>query len=138
MAWAVDSCFSRASVPSITLPLMLAELGVIGVFCFYAGMNIVAFIMIVLWLPETNQRTLEELDYIFAVPTHIFTHYQLTKVLPWWFKRWVLFNKDAVLEELFQFDDAHPASSDNESDTAKVVEKDSTATTTGAETSPKL
>ena len=53
---------------------------------------------------ETKQRTLEELDYIFAVPTRVFMRYQLTKALPWWFKRWVLFRKDAKLEPLYQLD----------------------------------
>ena len=31
---------------------------VAGAFGFYAGLNVVALIMIFLWLPETKQRTL--------------------------------------------------------------------------------
>lgn len=31
--------------------------------------------------------------------------YQVTKALPWWFKRWVLFRKSARLEPLYQFDE---------------------------------
>ena len=60
--------------------------------------------MIFLWVPETKQRTLEELDYVFAVPTRTHMHYQLTKALPWWFKRYVLFRKGAPLEPLYKFD----------------------------------
>jgi hypothetical protein len=60
--------------------------------------------MIFLWVPETKQRTLEELDYIFAVPTRTFMHYQLTKALPWWIQRYILFNKSATLEPLYHFD----------------------------------
>lgn len=30
----------------------------------YRGLNVIAFVMIFLWVPETKQRTLEELDYI--------------------------------------------------------------------------
>jgi hypothetical protein len=45
-------------------------------------MNVLALCMIFLWVPETKQRTLEELDYIFAVPTRVHMHYQLTKALP--------------------------------------------------------
>ncbi len=30
----------------------------------YSGLNVIAFVMIFLWVPETKQRTLEELDYI--------------------------------------------------------------------------
>lgn len=39
--------------------------------------------MIFLWVPETKQRTLEELDYVFAVPTRKHMHYQMTKALPY-------------------------------------------------------
>jgi hypothetical protein len=53
-----------------------------GAFGFYAGLNVLAFGMIFLWVPETKQRTLEELDYIFAVPTRIHMNYQLKKALP--------------------------------------------------------
>lgn len=49
--------------------------------------------MIFLWVPETKQRTLEELDYIFAVPTRTHMKYQCFTVLPWWFKRYVLQKK---------------------------------------------
>ncbi|KDN62205.1 hypothetical protein CSUB01_00910 [Colletotrichum sublineola] len=104
MSWAVATCLFWAAVLSITFPIMLAELGVIGSFCFYAGLNVVALVMIFFWMPETKQRTLEELDYVFAVPTRIFMKYQLTKALPYWFKRWVLFQRDATLEPLYKFD----------------------------------
>jgi hypothetical protein len=75
-----------------------------GVFCFYAGTNIVAFVMIFLWVPETKQRTLEELDYIFAVPTRTHMRYQLTQALPYFINRYVLRQKGAVLEPLYHFD----------------------------------
>lgn len=61
--------------------------------------------MIFLWMPETKQRTLEELDYVFAVPTSVFIKYNSTKVVPWWFKRYVLWNRDVTLEPLYHFDD---------------------------------
>jgi hypothetical protein len=67
----------------------------------------VALIMIFLWVPETKQRTLEELDYIFAVPTRTHMRYQLTKALPYWINRWVFQRKDAVLEPLYTFDSNH-------------------------------
>ncbi|TQN75081.1 putative metabolite transport protein YfiG [Colletotrichum shisoi] len=107
MSWAVATCLFWAAVLSITFPIMLADIGVIGSFCFYAGLNVVAFVMIFLWLPETKQRTLEELDYIFAVPTRVFMRYQIREALPYWFKRWVLFRRDATLEPLYKFDLTH-------------------------------
>jgi MFS family permease len=62
-------------------------------------------VQIFLWVPETKQRTLEELDYIFAVPTRRFISYQTGTWLPWWFQRYVLWNKNAVLKPLYTFDD---------------------------------
>lgn len=64
-------------------------------------------VMIFLWVPETKQRTLEELDYIFAVPTRVHMKYQVTKALPYWFRRYI-FRQNVELEPLYQFD--RPAS----------------------------
>lgn len=68
MSWAVATNLFWASVLSITLPAMLARMGALGVFCFYAGLNMVAFVMIFFLMPETKQRTLEELDYVCKLP----------------------------------------------------------------------
>lgn len=68
------------------------------------GLNIVALIMIVFLVPETKQRTLEELNYIFAVPTRTHARYQLTKTLPYFIKRWALWQKNATVGPLYTFD----------------------------------
>ncbi|KAH8677713.1 hypothetical protein BX600DRAFT_486027 [Xylariales sp. PMI_506] len=104
MAWAVATCLFWAAVLSITFPKILASLGVIGAFCLYAGFNVVGFVMIFLWVPETKQRTLEELDYVFGLPTSAFIKYQFSKVVPYFIQRWIFFKKDAVLEPLYQMD----------------------------------
>lgn len=59
--------------------------------------------MIFLFVPETKQRTLEELDYVFAVPTRTHMRYQVTKALPYFVRRWVLCDKRATLEPLYHF-----------------------------------
>lgn len=59
--------------------------------------------MIFLWVPETKQRTLEELDYIFAVPTRVHMKYQVTQALPYWVKRYI-FRQNVELEPLYKFD----------------------------------
>jgi hypothetical protein len=91
-----------------------------------SALNVLAFVMIFLWVPEvrrphgapytslklsltrsspqTKQRTLEELDHIFAVPTRTHMAYQINHTLPYIFKRYVLFRKDAELEPLYHFD----------------------------------
>ncbi|KAF9701735.1 hypothetical protein EKO04_000313 [Ascochyta lentis] len=129
MGWAVATCLFWAAVLSITFPLMLYALTPVGAICFYAGLNMIAFCMIFLWLPETKQRTLEELDYIFGVPTRKFIAYNFRVALPWWWKRWVLFDKSAKLTPLYHFDGvdgAHPSDSENETRRSTSNEKSTT------------
>ncbi|KAK4192384.1 hypothetical protein QBC35DRAFT_248363 [Podospora australis] len=118
MGFSVATCLFWAAVLGMTFPFLLESAGTVGAFGCYAGFNVVAFVMIFFWVPETKQRTLEELDYVFAVPTKKFAKYQLTKALPWWFRRYVLWQKNAELKPLYQFD----------------REKKATATTTGTTT----
>ena len=83
------------------------------------GFNLVALLMIFLWVPETKQRTLEELDYIcttamfistfalltlnlVAVPTTRHMEYQFFEVLPYTWKRYVL-RRDITLDPLYIF-----------------------------------
>lgn len=104
MGFSVATCLFWAAVLGMTFPFLLKELHTVGAFGLYAGFNVVALVMIFFFVPETKQRTLEELDYVFAVPVKKFASYQLRHALPWWFKRWVLFRKDATLKPLYHFD----------------------------------
>lgn len=70
----------------------------------HSALNVLAFVMIFLFVPETKQRTLEELDYIFAVPTRTTIKYNFGTWLPWWFRHYVMRNKKAVLTPLYHFD----------------------------------
>ncbi|KAJ4228269.1 hypothetical protein NW757_014147 [Fusarium falciforme] len=114
MSWAVATNNFWAAVLGLTFPRMLLVFTPSGSFGFYAGLNIVALVAIFLFMPETSKRSLEELDYVFAVPTTAHAKYQLTKVLPWWFKRYVLRQKDAVEPELYHFEstEAYPRGMD--------------------------
>ncbi|KAF8503867.1 hypothetical protein JB92DRAFT_3084245 [Gautieria morchelliformis] len=104
MSWAVATNLFWASVLSLTFPRLLAAFGPQGAFGFYAGLNVTAFVMIFFLVPETKQRTLEELDYVFAVPTSVHMSYQLTQALPYWIQRYVFRNKNATLKPLYNFD----------------------------------
>ncbi|KAL8819677.1 MAG: hypothetical protein Q9223_001948 [Gallowayella weberi] len=106
MSWAVATCLFWAAVLSITFPRLLRAFKPTGAFAFYAGLNVTALVLIFLFVPETKQRTLEELDYVFAVPTRTHVSYQVRKALPWWFKRYILRRKGARLEPLYKFDGA--------------------------------
>ncbi|KAI1775391.1 hypothetical protein F4818DRAFT_441488 [Hypoxylon cercidicola] len=99
-------CINNAvgSALSLTFPALLARVGATGAFGLYAGLNIVAFLVIFLIVRETKQRTLEELDYIFGVPTSKHMAYQIKTWLPWWVKRYIFFRRDATLEPLYQLE----------------------------------
>ncbi|KAK2770011.1 hypothetical protein FQN53_005711, partial [Emmonsiellopsis sp. PD_33] len=103
MAWAVATCLFWAAVLSLTFPRMLRALTPQGSFFFFGGLNLLALVMIFLWVPETKQRTLEELDYIFAVPTRRHMSYQVFTALPYWFKRYIL-RMNVKLEPLYHFE----------------------------------
>lgn len=68
MGWAVATCLFWAACLAISFPAILARFTITGAFGFYAGLSVCDFVMIVLFVSETKQRTLEELDYIFALP----------------------------------------------------------------------
>ncbi|KYK54112.1 Sugar/inositol transporter [Drechmeria coniospora] len=104
MGFAVATCLFWASVLGITFPFLLEKLQTVGAFGLYAGFNVVAFIMIFLWVPETMQRTLEELDWVFAVPTTTFMKYQVTQTIPWFFKKYLFFQRHATREPLYHFE----------------------------------
>lgn len=109
MAWAVATNNFWAAVLSLTFPYMLREFTPTGSFGFYAGLNVVAFVLIFFFLPETKQLSLEELDYVFDISTRKFSWYNFTEVLPWFIRRYVFMHKDAVCRELYQSSTAHEA-----------------------------
>jgi sugar porter (SP) family MFS transporter len=90
MAWSVATWSLLAAVLSITFPHMLENIGVVGTFGFYAGLNVVASFLAFFLVPEPKQRTLEELSYLFAVPTWLHAKYQWAQTIPYWIQRYVL------------------------------------------------
>lgn len=112
MSWAVATNNFWASVLSLTLFRILRAFKPQGTFGFYAGLNFIAFWMIFFWLPETKQRTLEELDYIFAVPTRTHMKYQSSQAAPYWFKKNVLRRKGLVEPQLYKFEEMEVADVD--------------------------
>jgi len=106
MAWAVATNNFWASILSLTFPYMLRAFTPQGAFGFYAGLNLIALVLIFLFLPETKQRSLEELDYVFGVPTRTHARYQLMQVLPWWTRRYIFRRKGEVCPELYKVTEA--------------------------------
>ncbi|KAK3215978.1 hypothetical protein GRF29_8g1765939 [Pseudopithomyces chartarum] len=87
-----------ASALSLTFPALLSTLGSQESFMLYAVLNVVALVLVFLFVPETRLKTLEELDQVFMVPTRRFVVYQVTEYLPWWFERYVLQRNKAELK----------------------------------------
>ena len=93
-----------SSILSLTFPSLLDKVGPTASFGFYAGLNMLAFTIIFFFLPETKQRTLEELDYIFGVPTRKHASYFAFTWIPWAVKRYLLFHGKAELEPLYRLE----------------------------------
>ncbi|WWC90921.1 uncharacterized protein L201_005859 [Kwoniella dendrophila CBS 6074] len=89
---------------SLWFPFQLKQFGGPGTFGFYTRTNILAFCLAFLFMRETKQLTLEELDQVFSIPTKVYVNYQFTKWIPWAFRRYVLFKKQEELEPLFYED----------------------------------
>ncbi|KAF9880292.1 hypothetical protein CkaCkLH20_02246 [Colletotrichum karsti] len=78
-----------AGVFTIVFPSINSELGPAGALALFSGLNVVAFILVFLIVEETKQISLEELSLIYAVPKTKFMTYQLTKYLPYLWKRYI-------------------------------------------------
>ncbi|KAJ9603604.1 hypothetical protein H2200_011790 [Cladophialophora chaetospira] len=100
MSFSVATANCWAAVLSLTFPRILAALKSQGAFALYAGLNIVAVVLVFLLLPETRLKTLDELDDVFSIPTRTFIRYQITEYLPWFTKRYILREKNAELRPL--------------------------------------
>jgi hypothetical protein len=100
MSLAVATANFWAAVLSLTFPRILTTLGSSGAFALYAALNVVALVLVFLFVPETRLKTLDELDDVFSIPTASFVKYQLTEYLPWFTKRYVLRKEQTDLRPL--------------------------------------
>ncbi|CVL00435.1 related to myo-inositol transport protein ITR1 [Fusarium proliferatum] len=70
-------------------PLLVAGIRFGGTLGVFAGLNVVAFVLIFLLMEETSGVPLESLGYVFNQPKKDLIHFQLFEVLPW-FGRFIL------------------------------------------------
>jgi len=70
-----------------------------GAFAYYATWNLIGFVLVLLWLPETKGKTLEELDQVFSVPSRDHAAYGLRQI-PYFFRRYLL-RQDVKPERLY-------------------------------------
>lgn len=76
----------------------LGQKGSLGLF---AGLNVVAYVMVFLFVEETKQRSLEELDHIFAVSKREFIRFKVSSYLPWVIRKYV-FGLERPKPELYR------------------------------------
>ncbi len=117
MSLATATTWFFNAVLSITWPSLQHAFTNTGAFCWYAAWNIVGFVLVLLFMPETKGKTLEELDQIFSVPTHIHAAYGIRQV--GFFVRRYILRQHVEPERLYEREDT------DEGDTGyeEVVEK---------------
>lgn len=102
---------------SVTWPSLLAAFKPQGAFSWYATWNLIGWLGVLFFVPETKGRTLEELDQVFSVPTRVHAAYGARQV-PYFFKRYIfrqnvepedLYNRSEVDHEPTSFSNEKPA-----------------------------
>ncbi|THH30437.1 hypothetical protein EUX98_g3739 [Antrodiella citrinella] len=92
-------------VVAFTFPRLLGAFKPQGAFGWYAGWNVIGFFIILLFVPETKALSLEELDSVFSVPTHVHAAYQM-KALPHNIKKYIFRMKVEDLPPLYEHEGA--------------------------------
>ena len=90
MSFATSVANTWAAILSLTFPRLLAILGAEGAFMLYASLNVLAFFLVYLFVPETRMKTLHELDEVFAVSTRDFIALHALEYPSWLVRRYVL------------------------------------------------
>lgn len=101
MSWATATLWCFNFILSFTFPLLLKKFYPQGAFGWYAGWCLVLWVLVLLFVPETKQLTLEELDQVFGAPTWKHSSYQL-KNAAWHIRKWFFFAKEEPLPPFYQ------------------------------------
>jgi hypothetical protein len=89
MSFAVFWNLFGAGLLLLFVPAITTSWGETRLLGLFTGLCMLAWCLIFVFVPETTGKTLEEINYIFGVPTWKHAGYQLGEVLPWWVDRWV-------------------------------------------------
>ncbi|KAI1374386.1 hypothetical protein F4677DRAFT_447380 [Hypoxylon crocopeplum] len=89
-AFAIATNLLFAGLIQMFFPSIYARLRDGGSLGLFAGLNLVAFVLVFLLVEETKRRSLEDLDLVFAVRKRDFVRHQVRTYLPWFFRRYVL------------------------------------------------
>lgn len=89
-------------VLSVTWPSLVKAFKPQGAFAWYGGWNLIGFFAVLFFVPETKERTLEELDQVFSVRTRDHAAFGARQI-PYFFKRYILW-QNAEAEQFYQMD----------------------------------
>ncbi|KAF1987671.1 MFS general substrate transporter [Aulographum hederae CBS 113979] len=104
MSLACSVSFTLAGVLALTVPQLVEALGPTRLLCLFAGLDAAAAILVWLFAPGTVEAsTLEEMSYLFGVPTAHHVQYQTGTVLPWVVRRCVPGKEAGPLEPLYHY-----------------------------------
>ncbi|KAL2375268.1 hypothetical protein RJ035_001314 [Blastomyces gilchristii] len=105
MALATATTWFFNFILAITWPSLKNAFKPQGAFGWYAGWNIVGFVLVLLFMPETKGKTLEELDQVFSVPTMVHAKFGAGELV-YYFRRYVLRQKGLKKVELYERDES--------------------------------
>ncbi|KAL2862830.1 sugar porter family MFS transporter [Aspergillus lucknowensis] len=104
MSWATATTWCFNFILSFTWPMLLRAFKPQGAFGWYAGWCLVGWVLVLLFVPETKELTLEELDRVFSVSTRHHATYQMRNAI-WHFRTWILRQKLEPLPKLYELAD---------------------------------
>ncbi|KAI3327899.1 hypothetical protein HD806DRAFT_339226 [Xylariaceae sp. AK1471] len=84
MSLATATTWFFNAVVSITWPALVQAWTNAGAFSWYAAWNVVGWALVLLFLPETKEKTLEELDAVFDVPLRSIMRYGIAQAAYFW------------------------------------------------------
>ncbi|KAI1192983.1 hypothetical protein F5X97DRAFT_55433 [Nemania serpens] len=84
MSLATATTWFFNAVISITWPALVQAWTNAGAFSWYAAWNLVGWVLVLLFLPETKEKTLEELDAVFDVPLRSIMRYGIAQAGYFW------------------------------------------------------
>ena len=94
--------FMLAGLLALTVPQLIHALGPTRLLGLFVGLDAMAALSVWLLVPgSVHVTTLEEMNYIFGVPTKKFIQYQVKDVLPWFIKRCIPGQRDDRLPTLY-------------------------------------
>lgn len=103
MALATSTTWFFNFVLGVTWPSLRAAFTTQGAFAWYAGWCVIGWWLILLFMPETKGKTLEELDQVFSLPTRLHAQYGLRQIR--YFANRYLLRMDIRPEVLYERED---------------------------------